>query len=278
MPTTANMSLLLPIVSTTIGPLWASEINNALILVDEHDHSPGKGVPVTSAGISLNGDLPFNSYNATTIRSTRYINNLTPLALPSDLSAIYVSGGNLYYNNEIGQQVQITAGAGLNAASIGAIGGDYGTSTASVFYTSATQTFTFWQDANTPAILDTGPIILRPTTVSPFGITLQAPTAIAADYTVTLPLSAPASTKILTMDSTGTVAAAYDVDNTTIQVVANTISVITSNLIPPGTITAYAGFGTAPTGYLYCDGAAVSRTTESVVEAPRTFNLSATLS
>lgn len=232
MPTTPNMSLLLPIVSSTIGPLWASELNLAFYGVDAHNHTPGLGVPVPSDGIAINGDLPFNSYNATTLRSTRYDDNVSPLALPSDLTCIYVSGGNLYYNNELGQQVQITAGAALNATSIGGIGGDYATSTASVFYTSATSTFTFWQDANTPALLDVGPITIRPPTISPFGITLQASNSLAADYTITLPLAAPASTKFVTMDSSGNLAAAYDVDNVTIEVNSNNLRVKPGSIGP----------------------------------------------
>lgn len=228
MPTTPNMNLLLPVVTSTIGPLWASELNAAQFTIDSHDHTSGKGVPIPSNGIQLNADLTFNSFNATFLRSSQYTDNSSPLALPGDIRAIYASGGDLYYNNGIGQQIQITAGAGLNATSIGGIGGDYGTSTASVFYTSATSTFTFWQDVNTPALLDVGPITIRPATVSPFGITLEAPNSLAGDYTATLPGAPPASTKILTMDNTGNIAANYDVDNVTLQVSGNLLSVVST--------------------------------------------------
>lgn len=284
---TPNMGLVLPVVSSTPGPLYASENNQAFSVIDAHDHSPGSGVPIPSVGISLNADLPFNGNNATLLRSTRYVDQVAPISLGTDLGCLYISGGNLYYNNGIGQQIQITAGAALNATSIGGIGGDYSTSTASVFYTSISQTFTFWSDANTTANIDGGPLTIRNNTANSFGVTISADPSISGNYGLTLPQALPGAIKIMTLDAAGNIAAVYDVDNSTIVVATNVIKVpaqgitnvqianntilpgnldpsVTTFINPPGIIQMWGGVS-APAGWLLCDGTAVSRTTYSAL-------------
>jgi hypothetical protein len=219
------MGLVLPTVGSTLGPEWATELNAAFDVVDAHNHTPGNGVPVPTNGISLNGDLPFNGYNATLLRSVRMSNQSTPLSGVTDLTCLYVSGNNLYYNNGVGNQVQITAGAGLDASTVGGFGGDYGTSTASAFYTSATSTFTFWSAPNVSALMDTGAITIHPSNSHTLGVTLLASTSLSSSYNLTLPVSLPASTKILTVDSSGNVGDVYDVDNATLTVSSNTLEV-----------------------------------------------------
>jgi len=230
MAITPNMGMLLPIVSTTVGPLYAFENNQAFSVIDSHNHAPGNGAPIPTSALSIDADLPINSFNVTLIRSSRYTSNVSPLSLPSDIRSVYVVGGDLYYNNGIGQQIQITAGAALNATTVGGIGGDYATSSASVFYTSFSSTFTFWSASNTPAIIDVGPVTIREVAVSPFGITLNSPSALSADYSLTLPNALPASTKIMTLDNVGNIAAVYGVDNSTIQILSNVIQVPTNGI------------------------------------------------
>jgi hypothetical protein len=240
MPPTPNMGLALPTVGITLGPTWASEVNAAFTVIDAHNHTTGNGVPIPTNGVSVNADFPFNSFNATLLRSTRYVNQGSPLGLAADLGCLYVSGGNLWYNNTAGQQVQITQGAGLDASTVGGFGGDYGTSTASAFYTSATSTFTFWQAPNTSAFMDMGAIIIHPTNSSTTGVTVSASTSLSSSYNLIFPLALPASTKFLTVDNSGNIGDVYDVDNSTIVVSSNTIQVpaggITSTQIATGTI------------------------------------------
>lgn len=61
MPTTPHMNLDLPTVSTTIGPDWAQQLNEAIgsdgTGIDGHDHSSGKGVPITPAGMDVTDDI-----------------------------------------------------------------------------------------------------------------------------------------------------------------------------------------------------------------------------
>lgn len=203
MSVTPNMGLILPTVSSTPGPTYATEQNTAMEVIDAHDHTSGNGVQVPTAGIGIDADLTFSDYNATNVNSVRFYNNSTALAGGSDLGCVYEAGGNLYFNDASGVQIQLTAGGALNAASIGGIGGDYSTSTASEYYSSVTKTFYFTQDTNKPAHISGGNVVIAEAVTSPNTITLQSPTSLAASYTVTMPTAVPASTLPLAMSSSG---------------------------------------------------------------------------
>jgi len=150
--TTTNMLLTKPAVQNTPGPTWATEMNTTLDLIDSHDHSTGEGVKVTPAGLNINADLEFNANDATELRTARFENNAAAITGSSpDLNCAYVAAGDLYFNDASGNQVQITSSGGINAAGIGAIGGDYATSTASLNYSDSTKSFTFLQSTNTTA-------------------------------------------------------------------------------------------------------------------------------
>lgn len=208
MATTPYMTLSLPTVGTTAGPAWATAINAALSLVDSHDHSAGKGVPVRTSGLYVDSGLSFNGFDVTALRSVRFSSG-TVLSLPTDLSCLFVSGGELYYNDGIGNHVQLTAGGALNAGSIGAIGGDYGTSGASEFYTSASKLFSFESSAGVKAHAALGNLYLYEAVASGKYVRLKVPAGLAANYDLTLPAALPAATKILTLDNTGAIAATY---------------------------------------------------------------------
>lgn len=204
--TTPYMDLILPVPTEEPGPEWATELNTAFGSVDSHNHTTGYGAQVPTAGLNINADLTFNSYNATQLRSARFNNQSSALVLAADINSVYVAGGNLYYNNASGTSIQLTAGSALNAASIGGIGGDYATSTASVFYTAASVTFSFTSNTNTPANINAGSIIIREPAASSNAITLKSPVSLASGYDITLPTALPASTRVLSMTSAGVLA------------------------------------------------------------------------
>lgn len=77
---TTYMGLVLPVVSSTPGPLYATENNTAFTTIDSHDHSTGKGAPITGASLSIAADLSFNSFSATTLKSTQYVTGQTVTA------------------------------------------------------------------------------------------------------------------------------------------------------------------------------------------------------
>jgi hypothetical protein len=107
--TSPNMGIVVPVVSSELGPAWATELFNALIAtIDAHNHTSGKGVQVPTAGININADLGFGGFNATNFRSVRLANQGSPLALGPDIGCLYESGGELWYNDSSARQVKLT--------------------------------------------------------------------------------------------------------------------------------------------------------------------------
>jgi hypothetical protein len=221
MSITPNMNMLLPTVTVTPGPTWAQEVNAAFGVVDSHNHTAGQGNPVPTSGLNINADLNFNSFNGYAFRSTRFAILTGTLSLPTDLACLYSVNGDLYYNSGAGIPIQLTIGGALNATSIGGIGGDYVTSGASVSYSSANQTFTFWQSSGVNALLDVGPLKIHAVGNANY-VTFGANASMVANYTLTLPVALPLSgTSFLMVDNTGAISDNVQIDNTTIKVVAN---------------------------------------------------------
>lgn len=128
MPNTSpNMGLIVPIPSTGVtgtgdtGPGYAQEISNDLLTtIDQHGHVPGQGVPIVSAALNLNADVNLQINNLTQIRATRFTSQATTFSGVGDVSELYVVNGNLYYNNAVGQAIQLTSGiaTGLSATTV----------------------------------------------------------------------------------------------------------------------------------------------------------------
>lgn len=218
---TPNMNLPNPIPSTTPGPEWAFDIAACLGIVDGHNHSAGQGVPIQPNGLDINDDLPFNSNNATLLRAVRFEEQASPIVnTGDDVGELFVSGNELYYNDVSGSNtIQITNNGSVNAGA-GSISG-LPSGTASAAYNAGTFT---WQSAtNVAATMDAGPYIMRNLTASSFGITLQAPT-LGSSYSLTFP-TVPVATKIMSLDSSGNMGAVMDVDNVTLQIASNVLSV-----------------------------------------------------
>lgn len=240
--TTPNMSLILPVPGTEPGPAWAQELNTALGVVDSHNHAPGSGVQVPSAGINVNADLACNNYNLSLPRSIMFTSQPSALSTPNDKSNIYVVNGDLWYNNSSGTAVQVTSGGAVNVAGSGNISGMGGT-TAAVTYSNTTKTFSFTQSSGVTADIAAGSYNLYQDVSSANPITLKSPASLATAYTITFPTALPGSgTKICTITSAGQMACAYDVDNSTLQVSSNLLGVkangITASQIANNTITA----------------------------------------
>ena len=206
MPSTLspNMSLILPTVGQEPGPNWALDLNSSLSLVDQHNHTSGSGVQITPAGMNINVDLPFSGNNATGLRSTRFDVQVSPLSGGLDIGCIYVSGQDLYYNDTLGNQVQLTASGAVNGTP-GSIGNLI--APAAVTYVPANQTFVFQsnQTNTTPAALDGGPVLIRNITAASNYIRLQANPVLPGNYSITLPSVLPASNSVLLLDNLGNV-------------------------------------------------------------------------
>lgn len=221
-----NMGLVIASVGETSAPTWAEQINSSMSIIDQHNHSSGSGVPVTQDGISLTSSvspydsLAFNVTNAFGLRSVRFTAQAAALATASDLNCAYTAGVDLYYNDGNGNQIRLTQGGSI----VGTAGSITGlpSGTASAAYSGGTFV---WQSAtNTAANMDAGSYILRNATAGSYGLTLQPPNAMAANYSVTLP-ALPGSTSIMRLDSSGNMSANLVVDNSTIEISSNTLQV-----------------------------------------------------
>lgn len=222
----ANMALPIPIPGVTPGPIWAQDINSSFLIIDQHNHSPGKGVLIQPNGININSDMTFQSHNATTLRAARFAPQSAPLGLAADIGELYVVGNELYYNDVTGgNQIAITSNGSVNAGA-GSITG-LPSGTAGVSYSGGT--YTFQSATNTAANVDGESFVLRNSSASSKGLTLNPPAAMGSNFSLTLP-SLPASQKIMTLDASGNMSAPYTVDGTTIAISANVIGVPTGGI------------------------------------------------
>lgn len=204
--TLPNMSIVLPSLGGDSG-IWDDEINAALTLVDAHDHTSGKGPRVPTAGINIDADLAYGGFAATGLGKLLFN---AVAALSSGSKALFVNSADneLYWRTNGGTNVKLTNGASINTTLVGGIVGDYSSVGAEVAYDDANDRYTFKQQGTKPwARLASGPVrIFEFNTTESVSVELAAPAALAASYSITLPLAAPASTSVVTMDSSGVLA------------------------------------------------------------------------
>ena len=196
---TPNMSLVVPTVSVDPGPDWANNVNASLSIIDGHNHSSGSGAPISADGLSITTDLPFNNNSATNLKSVQFEDQ--GLAIPgATIDALYVVNGELFYNDAIGSQVQITLSGSVTGASGTITGLPSGTASAS--YNSGT--FSFKSATNTPASMSVGPIVTGANAVNPKFVTLTASGAQPNDYSLVWPLALPTTgTRFVTATTSG---------------------------------------------------------------------------
>lgn len=208
MPTT-YMGLTLPTEDASDG-LWDTILNDALELVDAHDHSSGKGVTVKTAGLEINADLPFGGFAATGVKALD-LNAVAAATVASHTTALFVSSADneLYWRTSGGVNVKLTSGTSLNSALLGGFTGDYGQGDEEAEFTSGTGIFDFRVDDNTRAYIDCSDIrLFEATSGISNAVKLKSPAALASSYTLTLPAANPSgATKLLKVSTAG--AAAY---------------------------------------------------------------------
>lgn len=194
-----NMAMPVPVVGVDPGPTYATDLNTCLGIVDAHDHSVGNGVKITPSGINISSDLSFNTTSsATNLYKAAFTSQAAALTGTNFLSFI---GGNLYVNDSSGNQIAITSGGGV-AGSPGSIGSL--TAPAAATYSAGSKLFTWTSAATKAAAMDNGAVTIRETDVaSAKGITIKSPTALGADYNLTLFAALPASTMYVSCDATG---------------------------------------------------------------------------
>lgn len=204
---TPYMGITLPVVSQTLGPLYASEVNTGFSQVDAHTHLPGSGQYITSAAIQINADLTFANFQATALKSAAFADQGGTLGSTFQ-ACVYNDGGDVWWNNGSGTAVQITSGTSLAATSLGGISGLPSGSAGASFNTNGgapAGSFKWLQATNQRAVMDCGPIKISDTAVgsSIKTITLKSPTSLASSYSLTLPIGLPGSSLPLLCSSAG---------------------------------------------------------------------------
>jgi hypothetical protein len=230
MPTTPNMNLVLP-VDHGSADVWGAIQETAFGLVDLHDHTTGKGVPVPSAALRINADVAWNFagtfYALTGVKALDF-EPQTAASMTGYASVLFTNSSdanNLYFRNQSGTNVKITDGSTLNVSIVGGIGGDYTSIGALVDYDDASDTYRFRQQTSASvrqfAKMQCADIKL--TEYDPAGdasvpanfVTLKSPDALAASYDVTWPAAVPGTARFVQMSTAGVLS----VSNTTTDVV-----------------------------------------------------------
>jgi hypothetical protein len=214
-----DMNLPIPVPGVDPGPDYANNINSCFSLIDQHNHASGNGVQINPSGININNDLPFNNNNATLLRSVRFSVQPSALSLATDLGCIYVSGVDLWYNDENGNQIKITSGGVVNATSSGI---SSGTATASFI----AGVLVVNSSSSSPANIQAGSLLMGNSGSLANFLTLSPPT-LSSSYTLTLPTVPVGSTAFMTLDTSGNMGASV-----------STSGGIIDSMIATGTLTA----------------------------------------
>ena len=209
MSVTPLMGMNLPDVLSTPGPTYATLLNASMNIVDAHDHSPGKGALITPSGMIINADLAFNSHSATGLMSSQYEAQGASLSGASNALRLYFVGAELYCTDGNGTPVQLTSGGSINVASVGTIGGDYASTSASVLYSNniGTKSYSFLQgtpDTTRTANMNVGKVAVYDNSVTGGAYTrLIAFPSLVSSYDLTLFSALPGSTLPVSLSSSG---------------------------------------------------------------------------
>lgn len=203
----SSLSITLPTVGTTVGPTWATNLNTALTTII--------GVletKVTTAGLNINADTSFNSYLATDLKAVDFTNQSAVLAAGTYPCTAFSAGsatGELYWNDNAGNQVQLTNVGAVNVSVSGAItGAGYGAGGVALNWDSGTSVYQAFLNSGTPTY---GSILVNDLILNDGDtntLTVAAP-AMDANYTLTLPAAVPATSgTVLQMSTAGAVTVA----------------------------------------------------------------------
>lgn len=109
---TPYMNLSLPTPTVTIGPDWAEQLNTALEDVDAHDHTSGKGRPITTSALNIDAELQMNGFRLQNLPSLQ-LNELGSAVSGVGYENSLSSDGDLWFTNGAGIPVQLTSGGSI---------------------------------------------------------------------------------------------------------------------------------------------------------------------
>lgn len=204
------ISTLVPAVGAP-GTQYATDIDT--LLTEMKTRLVAK-VPLSS--VLVNSDV---SVNGNALLNAKYLTlqneGVSPVSAP--VNRVTTFGGDLWYVSPAGA-VQITAGAALNAASVGGIGGDYTTVGALASFDDLSDAYWFQQQSGAGvrqyARVRSGDLELFEYKAAPTAgpipttrVRLASPASLAASYQVTFPAAVPSTQLAVQMTSAGTLVA-----------------------------------------------------------------------
>lgn len=204
MATLPNMGLITPTLGGDDGT-WDDKINACFSLIDEHDHTFGKGVAITPAAMDIDENIVMNNHSVTNIETLAFSSNT---ALTSGARRLFVNAADneLYWRNNAGVNVQLTSDESINTSLVGGILGDYSSVGAALAFDDANKTYTFKDQSSKWARLATGPVrIYEYNTTESVYVEHAVAAALAASYTVTWPAALPSETVAVKMDASGNI-------------------------------------------------------------------------
>src|SRR6188474_185965 len=219
---TPNMGLIKP-TENGDDDVWDLLLDAQADLIDQHDHSGGKGVKVPLAtGATVTADVPWasggNFFAITGLKAIDF-QPLPTSAMTAYAGALFVDSATneLNWRTTGGANVRITNGTTLNVSLTGTIGGDYASVGALIDFTDTTDTYALRQQIGTGvrqfARLQTGDVDFYEFKAQPAAgvpanrVRLKSPTSLAASYDATLPAALPAAAAFLQMSASGVISA-----------------------------------------------------------------------
>ena len=223
---TPNMLITLPEVGED-GQISADQVTEGISIIDSHTHEVGAGVKIGVGGINIEADLELNGNRLTGATGVRYNNQAALLTGSSNTRTVYTFLGDLYYIDGSGISVKVTAAGGLATTSSGGFGGDYGAAGVGAIatYTDSSAEYEFFSDPMLYSTATFGDVYLTEEVAGVIKhVRLKSPASLAASYDVVFPAATPASTSLVTMDSSGNLATTRDPSVDTMTVTDLTIT------------------------------------------------------
>lgn len=249
-----NLTILVAGPGGTPGPQYGTDIINNFSVIDQHDHTSGKGTRIPTGGLNINANLGFNDFALTGVGRCQYTNLSVAPSGAANYRSLSVVSGDLYFLDNSGNSIQITSSGAVNVSGSGNLGGVTGS--AGVNFILASDAWQLIDDGGDRARLLTADIRLfekGATSITNY-VGLTSPGSLAATYTLTMPPALPAGSAYLSSNASGVLSFA-----TADGILANATATGANDIIdaytrPTGSTVAARGFAQASTSL-------VSRTT-----------------
>jgi hypothetical protein len=187
------MFLIVPTVGVESGPQYATDINNSLTLIDQHNHANGNGVQISPDGLNINNTLNIQNQ---ILQNVGAVNLEAQAGTPTYPLSITAQGTDLYYYDGT-TNVRITAAGSVNATT-----SSLSSPPSSAFFSGGTLVVESVTANSTPGNISVASILLANATPSSFALTLSPPNGLSNDYSLTLPVI-PGQTNVMTLDTSG---------------------------------------------------------------------------